>query len=588
MNPSPAIALLESVTPEAEAKAFGLMRLRIFATVLRQTLLHGRFRLGLVALMTASLWGGLFWMFASGFTFLQLAIPDSDVYGRMVCAVFGAFFAALMLMLMFSSGVILYGSLFCSREVAFLLTTPARTGRVFLHKFQEAILLSSWGFVLLGSPILVAYGVAAGAPWYYYAMLLPYLVAFVYIPVAVGAMLCLWIVRRVPNVRLAVIVVGTAVLVGGAAWTAWSLLSGPKSDLLTPRWFHNVLGRLQFAEQRLLPSWWLSQGLRDAATHFWSESLLFLTLMISNALFFRQLTLAAAARMFRASYDGLYAQGSRRKRALPAMRSDAVAAVCGEAPNPLQLLMLKDLRLFRRDPLQWSQLLVFLGLLAFYFLNIRSFTYGVPYVGWVNIISFLNVAVVGLLLSTFTTRFIFPMISLEGRRFWILGLLPVGRGTLLWSKFLFAAAGSVVPCSLLILLSDMMLDVSPLVLLCHQMTSVLLCLGLAGLAVGLGARLPNLREPSPARIAAGFGGTLTLVLSTLYILAAVAMTAVPIHFYLTERYVGEGIRINLPDDAAWRLGFWVAAGVLGSVLLGAVATFVPMHLGLRALRRMEF
>ena len=39
-------------------------------------------------------------------------------------------------------------------------------------------------------------------------------------------------------------------------------------------------------------------------------------------------------------------------------------------------------------------------------------------------VSFLNLSVVGLLLSTFTTRFIFPMISLEGRRFWILGLLP--------------------------------------------------------------------------------------------------------------------------------------------------------------------
>ena len=108
-----------------------------------------------------------------------------------VGAMFGMFFAALMLMLVFSSGIILYGSLFCSREIALLLTIPASTERVFLHKFQEAVVLSSWGFVLLGSPILVAYGVVEHAPWYYYAMLLPYLVAFVYIPVAIGAMLCL-------------------------------------------------------------------------------------------------------------------------------------------------------------------------------------------------------------------------------------------------------------------------------------------------------------------------------------------------------------------------------------------------------------
>ena len=76
-------------------------------------------------------------------------------------------------------------------------------------------------------------------------------------------------------------------------------------------------------------------------------------------------------------------------------------------------------------------------------------------------VSFLNLSVVGLLLSTFTTRFIFPMISLEGRRFWILGLLPVRRETILWSKFFFAAGGSILPCSALVLLSDVMLACPP-------------------------------------------------------------------------------------------------------------------------------
>ena len=92
----------------------------------------------------------------------------------------------------------------------------------------------------------------------------------------------------------------------------------------------------------------------------------------------------------------------------------------------MRLLIVKDLRLFRRDPVQWSQFMIFFGLLALYFANIRRFSYDVNYTAWVNMISFLNLAVVGLILSTFTTRFIFPMISLEGRRFWILGMLPVG------------------------------------------------------------------------------------------------------------------------------------------------------------------
>ena len=129
-------------------------------------------------------------------------------------------------------------------------------------------------------------------------------------------------------------------------------------------------------------------------------------------------------------------------------------------PAPMRLMLVKDLRLFRRDPLQWSQFSIFLGCSVLYFLNVRRFTYDMYYAAWVNMVSFLNLSVVGLLLSTFTTRFVFPMISLEGRRFWILGLLGVRRDTILWSKFLFASIGSLIPCSRLVLLSDLMLRVS--------------------------------------------------------------------------------------------------------------------------------
>ena len=135
-------------------------------------------------------------------------------------------------------------------------------------------------------------------------------------------------------------------------------------------------------------------------------------------------------------------------------------------------------------------------------------------------------------MSTFTTRFIFPMVSLEGRRFWFLAMLPLRRETILWSKFVFALGGSALPCSALILLSDLVLGVPLLIVGVHQLTCLLLCLGLSGIAVGLGARLPNLREESPSRIAAGFGGTLNLVASTLYVLVIVVLTAMPFHFYL--------------------------------------------------------
>jgi ABC-2 type transport system permease protein len=583
-------AMHEFLSVPREASAFRRIRHRILATLFRQTVAESRLRVSLVVVLTLGLWGLLLWIFHDGFVSLKDTITHPETYARTVGALFGTFFAALMVMLIFSAAIILYSSLFRSREIAFLLTQPARTERVFLHKFQDAVVMSSWGFIFLASPVLIAYGVVAAAPWYYYAMLVPCLVAFVYVPAAVGAMICLFVVHRAPSNRRAVLVGSIVLVIVACAAIVWMLLRSPSSDLLTPAWFQELLGRLQYSEQRLLPNWWLSAALLAAAGRGWRESVLFLSLLISNALMFRLLALTAANSIYRAAYSGLYGRTLRRKRPWAERFDVALSCAIAFLPAPLRLMIVKDLRLFRRDPLQWSQFLIFFGLLALYFSNIRRFTYDINYVGWVNMVSFLNLAVVGLLLSTFTTRFVFPMISLEGRRFWILGLLPMRRETILWGKLLFASCGAAIPCSALVLLSDMMLKVSTLVVLSHQLTCLVLCLGLSGIAVGMGAYLPNLREQSPSRIAAGFGGTLNLVLSTLYISAVVLLTALPVHFTLLAQGHVLGSRVESAGNLAtdWWLNAWLIGGSLGSVLLGAIAVWLPMRLGCRAFRQLEF
>jgi ABC-2 type transport system permease protein len=564
------------------------MRHRVVAAMLRQLFAHSRFRVSLILVLTSLLWGGMFWMFGEGFSFMQSAFVYPETYTLAVGSLFSAFFFALMLMLVFSSGVILYGSLFRSREIAFLLTTPARTGRIVLHKFHEAILLSSWGFVLLVSPALLAFGVVYGATWYYYALLAPFIVAFIYIPVAIGAIVCMLVVRYVPNRIVSILVIAGLLLLVVGVWMGWRVLIGPKNDLLTPGWFQEILGRMHVSDQRLAPSWWLSTGLLCAADRVWSDCVLFLTLMISNALFFRQLTLWVAGRLYRPAYSGLFGKLRRRKRPRSVRIDRFLSRLMHPLPATVRLMTIKDLRLFRRDPLQWSQILIFLGFLILYFLFVPSFTYSTSAVAWVNMVSFLNLAVVGLLLSTFTTRFIFPMISLEGRRFWILGQLGVRRETLLWGKFMFAAFGALIPCCGLVLLSDLMLGVTVFIVISHQLTCLVLCLGLAGIAVGFGAWLPSLREESPSRIAAGFGGTLTLVSSTLFILFVVLATALPTHFFLAAQAASatgdvEG-RVNLQS---WFRLWWIA-GTAASLVLGILATFLPLRIGLRAFRQMEF
>jgi ABC-2 type transport system permease protein len=580
-------ALPRPLSASDEARLLWRVRLKSLAAALRQSLAVARLRVTLVILLSMLFWYGLFRLFGEGFAFLSATIGHPATHALTVQAVYNIFFASLMMMLVLSSAIILYGGLYCSSEAEFLLTTPVCPERIVLHKFQEAIAFSSWGFLLLGSPMLVAYGLQAAAPWYYFALLVPFMAAFIYIPGGLGAILCLLFVHRLAGIRRQSIAIALVVAVAAVVLLGWSLLRKTEGNLLTPSWFQEILGRLQFSEHRLLPSWWLSSGLLEAARTdggpmggaSWAESLLFLSLLISNALFLRVLAVAIGRRIYRTSYSELRTERARRRPAKRFWLDQAVMRCTPLLTAQMRLLIVKDLRLFRRDPVQWSQFIIFFGLLALYFANIRRFSYDVNYAAWVNMISFLNLAVVGLILSTFTTRFIFPMLSLEGRRFWILSMLPVRRDAILWGKFLFAAAGSAVPCCLSILLSDFMLRISSLVAAIHQLTCLLLCIGLSGIAVGLGAKMPDLREESPSKIAAGFGGTLSLVISAIYIIVVVLCTAVPSHCYLAA--------VQADVDVYW-MRIYLISGAAGACLAGLIATFVPMFIGLRAFRSLEF
>ncbi|HTN74290.1 MAG TPA: hypothetical protein VL096_03555 [Pirellulaceae bacterium] len=538
----PGVARGELVDARREARIFQRMRWQMFRTTIQQAVSESRFRAAVVAVVSVIFWVGLFVLFAEGFVFLRNALESASLRAQTVQAIYNIFFLALTVMLTMSSAIISYSNLFRGEEIAYLLTLPARPGRIVLYKFQEAVVFSCCGFLLLGSPMLIAYGITSESPWFYYVLILPFMISFVLIPTGIGMLLCILVVYYLPTLRMhALALAGVLAIVVAALW-GWFAIGTPTQELLTPDWFDQLLGRLRYSEQRLLPSWWLSSGLLEAAHPSydalsgpaWRESLWFLATLTANALVAQMLAVEVGARLFRPGYSGLQGLVPSKRQARTGRLDRCLQLACCWLPRHTSVLIVKDFQVFRRDPVQWSQFAIFFGLLSLYFVNIRRFNYGEPLTQWMTMVGFMNLAVVGLILSTFTTRFIFPMISLEGRRFWILGTAPLERRTILWAKFLFAAFGSIVPCSSLILLSDTMLrvvDRTPVVAAIHQLTCLVLCLGLSAMAVGMGARLPNLREPSPSKIAAGFGGTLNLILNMFYIVAVTMATAIPCYYW---------------------------------------------------------
>jgi ABC-2 type transport system permease protein len=579
--PEPRGIPLKPISADQTARALRHLRWCLTRNTIRSLLSGSRLRLTMILFCSLVFWGGLFGLFRGGFEFIGLS---DELFHAIFEYLFSMFFLSISIMLFFSTGIITYTALFHSREGTFLLSTPATTDRIFAYKFAEAVVMSSWGFFLLGSPLMAAYGLTVDAPPAFYVMFLIYLVMFVLIAGSLGAITAIVVANIFPRHQKVVLALGVIValaLIVGLAVRLWRT----PGDTLTSDWLGNVQNRLAFCQHPLWPSRWMSAGLLASSRGDWHRSGYFLMLLSAHAALAYLAAAAVARDLYFRGYSRVQGGRSNRRRVGLYALDSLFHRLFFFLPRPIRLLILKDLRTFRRDPAQWSQFLIFFGLLAFYFLNIPRLGYGIQSPSWRNLISFLNLSVTALILSTFTSRFIFPLLSLEGRNFWVLGLLPVGRAQILWGKFAFSVGISLIATEGLVFLSDLMLGMSPVMIALHVGMVAILCLGLSGISVGLGARLPNLREADPSKIAVGFGGTLNLLVSLVFIFTVVMALAVPCHLY----FLGQ----ENPDTTSFALShsgfrYWFAVAIIVSLVTGAVGTIVPLRIGIKAFQRMEF
>jgi ABC-2 type transport system permease protein len=540
-----------------------------------------------ILLCSVVVWVFVFGISWAGFWFLKNEVhlpPDGDIIGGVIL---GVLFVPLGLLLIFSTGLILYGSLFASAETAFLLSSPVAADQVFAYKFQGAVAFSSWAFLLLGGPVLIAYGLVCAGPWYFYAFLPLFFLGFVLLPGSLGSLAALLLINFVPRRRKQAAVLAAVALAAAAGWWIWDAVRAGRnlteaSDTSNQREaFTRLLGRLSFVRNPLMPSHWVADGLRRAGQGRVGAAAYNLGLVWSNGLFLYLLTAWTARRLYRRGFNRVSSGGTLRRRYGGGAVLDRLVESALRFTRPsTRLLLVKDFRTFRRDPQQWGQILLLGGLMVLYFTNIRHLFVRDLEWPYQNGISILNLCAIALLLCTYVGRFVYPLLSLEGRKFWILGLLPVERSQLLWGKFAFATAGGVTAALGLVLLSDLMLEMPADAIVLHAVTVTALAAGLSGLSVGLGAVMPNFRETDPSKIAVGFGGTLNLVAGLVYLLVILGLMAAPWH-----------VLMALPgsdQDRPWWLWPIAGPGLLLGLAAATAAVFLPLRAGIRALRRMEF
>ena len=557
---------------------FRRLRYQLFRNGLRVALENGRMRL--FTMIATSVVVAAFTFAVSLYLFDQLKVNNIPFKGAIVEALFDLLFFTLGTMLIFSTGIILYASLFTSPEARFLLCSPARADQIFATKFQAAVTFSSWGFVILGVPIFVAYGLMSGVPWYFYPLLPLYLLGYVLLPGSVSAAGCLLLVRYMPRNRKQFFALAGLVVTAVLLFWAYRILAGFRKSLVTSgRELDDLIGQFDLLRSGFSPSHWMTRGVMAAARGDLGAALVPLAQVWSNGLIFFLVAAWVAKRVYRTAYDRISAFGRGKKIYKTSSLDRFMEALVFYLDKRTRVLVVKDFRTFRRDPTQWAVLTIFGVLMLIGASNFRQYYSADLGIMDKYAISLMNLSGTAILLCAGLSRFVFPLISLEGRKFWILGLTPVSRDQILWGKFAFAATGSLVVAEALILTSDALLSLPFEGLALHAVAVAVVALGLSALNVGLGAYLPTFRETDPSKIVVGFGGTVNMVTGLAFLVAVIGVMVVPFHVAQLAKGATAG---------AAKINPWVYAGIPVGVVLGAVAVVLPLRAGAKSLREMEF
>ena len=584
-----ALTLSPFVVPalSARGKTFLLLlryRLAGVRNTIRQLKHESVLKITVVTILGTTFWVGLFLLFWHMFKFLNENVGPFRL--DLVSRIFGLFFLALTFMLVFSNAVISLSSLFKAPETAFLFSLPVRHDTIFLYKLMESLLFSSWAVFAAGLPLLLAYGIQSHAAWYFYPCVLLYLVPFVILPAALGSLLGLLLTTIIPRRRTQVLGLLALLLLVVGGYVAVSVLNAHRSasEAGLDSSVMAVLTPLNFTRHPLTPNFWITEGLlavSESRADWVRAAGLFLGALSSSAAFFLALGWFLSGWVYEAAYSLASSASSARKVVGRTLLERLFSPLLRRSPA-VMILVIKDLKTFLRDPAQWSQVLIFFGILTLYIGNLRNFRYPLEQAFYRNLISFLNLGATCMTLATMTSRFVFPLVSLEGRSFWVLGLAPLQRRHIVLAKFCYSFSGALLLTLSLVGLSNYVLRDAGEVLWIQLATAVLLSLGLSGLSVGMGAFFPSFNERNPSKIVSGFGGTLTLILAITLVVFTITGEGLVCHRYLVLPAGDDPARVEAQARTI------LIAAMAAVAALNLLAAYVPMKLGIRSLEQAEF
>jgi ABC-2 type transport system permease protein len=484
-------------------------------------------------------------------------------------------FLTFFSMLLFSNIITALSTIYLSTDLSLLLSSPIRITSVFISKFIETMIHSSWMILIFGFPIFIVCGQVYEAPFFYYPLILVILIPFLVIPASLGIGITVLLMRFFPAKRTQQVLTILGVLLAAIMVIFFRFLKPEQliqevgvTELL------QYLSRSRIPSSPYLPSTWATEALMGLIERNLEAVAKNLFLLGLGAAFSFGFILQLATRFYYSGWSGSGESKTVKAVRWEASPVDKILSFLTFLHPVTRTLLIKDLKIFWRDTSQWSQLLMLGALLIIYFFNIRNLPLDQVYLK--NLVSFLNLGLAGFVLAALGSRFVYPSTSLEGESFWILHSAPLDYRRFLLEKFFLFFFPLISLAEILIVVSNLLLKVDSYMMGLSVITIFFITLGLTGLGVGIGALYPKFINENPAQIATSLGGIIYMICSLGYIGFIIVLEARPVYVYFSEqlffRSIG-GIEV------------YICYGV--ALLTSLVVTFLPIRMGISALKKLE-
>ncbi|UCF91485.1 MAG: hypothetical protein JSW39_24965 [Desulfobacterales bacterium] len=499
--------------------------------------------------------------------------PIGDILGYKLLSMIMILALALLI---FSGILAALSKLYLSRDLFLVHAMPISSCKIFVARWIDSVIDSSWMVIVYTLPIFISYGIIYQTGAFYYANMLMALSALALAASAISTLLVMGAVLVIPASRLRSVFIFLGILFFVVLYLAIRFL---RPELLVdPEVFDTAIvyiTSLQTPSSPFWPSTWVYDSIQAA-----------LGGSVRTSLFHTALCWSFAGTIVSAMViiaDAIYFKGFSKTQTAPARlfktRSGGYRLL-NFLPGPVKAVVVKEIKTFWRDQTQWSQLFLIAAIVVIYIYNFKVLPldkYPIKTMDLQNLFSFLNMGLALFVLTAVAARFAYPAVSLEGEAFWIVQSSPLSLPTLLWIKFFIYYLPLLALTEILIIATNILLQVTPFMMILSTATVFSLVPGIVALSIGLGAAYPDFQAENPTQTVTSFGGLIFMIICAAYISLIILIEAGPVY-----RLFMTGLQGRTLAAGAWA---WMIGSFTLTVLLSGLAVVLPMRFGAAGLAK---